>query len=59
MIVRCIYGSAVQAAAEKAGLRDWCDQHCDKIGISRGYVCYDKLTEEGINPNGEHKKLRQ
>ena len=56
MTVRCIYGGSVKEASEKVGMKGWCDEHCQVLGMERGHICYAELKKAGINPEEEHKK---
>ena len=54
-MVRCIYGSRPQELAEKAGMKEWCDKHCEALGYKRAFICHEMLLKNGVNPE-EHKK---
>lgn len=51
MLVRCIYGSAVQEEAEKRGSRQWCDANCGST--YDGHECFAFMKSLGIDPRPE------
>lgn len=55
-VVRCIFGATVQEQAEAAGMKAYCDEHCNKknawAGV-RGYECARELRKHNIRIYGQ------